>query len=192
MLFDSAGQTFLISRQSVEPRNTLPVARLAMCAALSPCGAFIYAIGGLNPSNGDYITTNDRYSIQSDTWHMNISVCDPLVDAVAVTMPDGIYLLGGTIPEQMPGATSKQVLRLETTTGQMHRLNDMQVARSAFTACSSGNCEYIYAAGGLTENGQASAIVERYNVQTGAWDLVSPLTSARNSAAMCLATVFTD
>ena len=108
MLFDSAGHTYFIctaahERWRVERRASLPAARLAFCAALSPCGTFVYALGGLSPG-GDFVNTIVRYSFESDSWQTITGVqFQPFVDAVAVTMPDGIYLLGGTEPGQMPG-----------------------------------------------------------------------------------------
>ena len=40
----------------------------------------------------------------------------------------------------------------------------MRIPRTSLQACSSGSFDYIFAVGGLTEDGKATAIVERYNV----------------------------
>ena len=66
--------------------------------AMSPCGSYIFAFGRALPG-GDFVTRVARYSIETDRWETleteRSSEVVPVVGAVAVTMPDGIYLLGG-------------------------------------------------------------------------------------------------
>ena len=85
-----------------------------------------------------------------------------LSTTVAITMPDGIYILGG---QNKAGQSLKQVQRFDTKNHSLHQVASMRVARSDFRACSSSSCDYIYVLGGSnSENGELSDIVERYNV----------------------------
>ena len=68
-------------------------ARRNFALAQGACGAKAYAFGGLSPF-GDALATVEKYSIDKDEWEVVATLDQPLVGAVAVTMPDGIYLLG--------------------------------------------------------------------------------------------------
>ena len=63
--------------------------------ALSPCTCFIFAFGGTDMA-GDPLQTVERYDIAQNTWSNIARLGYLLSESVAVTMPDGIYLLGGS------------------------------------------------------------------------------------------------
>ena len=100
--------------------------------ALSPSGAYVYVFGGVSLA-GDILQSVERYSITEDSWEILSTVLDcALVDSVAVTMPDGIYLLGGSSSLAATDSASRKVLRFDLEEHKTQSMCEMRVARSAF------------------------------------------------------------
>mmetsp|Transcript_2096 Transcript_2096/g.2930 ORF Transcript_2096/g.2930 Transcript_2096/m.2930 type:complete len:221 (+) Transcript_2096:608-1270(+) len=139
-LFDNKGDVYLLNgpEQSIGKKCSLLEPRRKFSIALSPCASFIYAIGGVS-LQGTYLSTVERYDLESDRWDCIQSLAEPLVDSVAVTMPDGIYLFGGT--QERGSCVSQQVSRFDTVTNRAQKVCQMRIARSGFTACSSSKCD---------------------------------------------------
>ena len=85
-------------------------AREEFSLALSPCKQFVYAIGGLNS------VSIEKYTIATDSWQMvRMRLEHPLAACAVATMPDGIYLMGGSSESHdnsQQSRYSNRVLRL--------------------------------------------------------------------------------
>ena len=140
--------------------------------ALNECHQFVFAFGdGLI----------ERYQIQEDRWESILMLEMPqlCLGMATVTMPDGIYLMGGV--SEM--SYSSQVLRFDTQSLEWHQMTDMKVPRESFTACSSGTLDYIYAIGGRSDS--VLQLVERYDIQANRWEMVAPLSQSRSAHVAC-------
>ena len=97
LLFDDRGQVFRLDgiSNTVEQNSTMNEARKDYCCDISPCRAYIYVFGGLSIHESTCLRTVERYTIEQNIWETVASLSCPLINSVAVTMPNGIYLLGG-------------------------------------------------------------------------------------------------
>ena len=96
--------------------------------AVSPCSSYVYVFGGKDRDNDNLISGKvEYYNISQDQWYYmsaHIYLLPQLVDPVTITMPDGIYILGGyqdlnyTGGEHdktcLTGQSQKQVFRFDT------------------------------------------------------------------------------
>lgn len=91
----------------------------------------------------------------------------------AVTLPDGIYAIGGYDGEKY----LKSMEKFDIRTGTWISLAPMNYERCTFSAAVSPDCQHIYAIGGF--NGNPLGIVERYSVIEDKWTVVQPLQNPR-------------
>mmetsp|Transcript_27053 Transcript_27053/g.26687 ORF Transcript_27053/g.26687 Transcript_27053/m.26687 type:complete len:111 (-) Transcript_27053:3-335(-) len=91
----------------------------------------------------------------------------------AVTLPDGIYAIGG----YDGGKYLKTLEKFDIRMGKWINLASMKYARCTLSAVVSPDCQFIYAIGGF--NGSALAVVERYSVVEDKWTELLPLQNPR-------------
>jgi len=87
----------------------------------------------------------------------------------AVSLPDGIYVLGGY--NGCEYLSSVERLDMHSLTWQSMR--SMNSARGTFAALADPGCAHIYAIGGF--NGSPLDHVERYDVMHNSWEYLAPL-----------------
>lgn len=101
----------------------------------------------------------------------------------AVTLPDGIYVIGGYDGNKY----LKSMEKFEVRMGKWISLANMKYARCTLSAVASPDCQYIYSIGGF--NGTALNVVERYSVVEDTWTEVRPMMEPR---FMHASAVFTE
>ena len=101
----------------------------------------------------------------------------------SVLTPDGsILILGGRHDD----TCSAQMLRFDPSQNTIIDLKSpLNQPRSNFHAIMTRDLRYIYVVGGLSDNGQALASIEKYDNFAQRWDLVSPMNSKRVKFAAC-------
>jgi len=79
---------------SVKPIADMLQEREEFGLVCDPLGKYLYAIGGYNETC-KFLSTVERYCFATDTWEHGTSLDRPLKAVGAVSMPDGIYIIGG-------------------------------------------------------------------------------------------------
>lgn len=92
-------QCYLFSQSEDGKFNMQPIAdmlqeREEFGLVCNPDGKHLYAIGGYNESL-QCLSSVERYSFATDTWEKVADLDRPLKALGAVSMPDGIYAIGG-------------------------------------------------------------------------------------------------
>jgi len=91
----------------------------------------------------------------------------------AVSLPNGVYALGGYDGEKYLSSVEKY----DNETNQWVQVSSMLQKRCTLSSVSSNDCRYIYAIGGF--NGSALETVERYDVIIGKWEQIKNMNSKR-------------
>mmetsp|Transcript_33008 Transcript_33008/g.29261 ORF Transcript_33008/g.29261 Transcript_33008/m.29261 type:complete len:121 (+) Transcript_33008:312-674(+) len=91
----------------------------------------------------------------------------------AVSLPNGVYALGGYDGEKYLNSVEKY----DNETDQWVQVNSMNQKRCTLSSVSSNDCRYIYAIGGF--NGSALEKVERYDVVEDKWEQIKSMNSSR-------------
>lgn len=94
------GHVYILDGISLQPKimrkADMNEARSDFGLALSPCGNYVFAFGGCQMGNTlEYVLSVERYSIAEDVWHTVSYLNEAVKGMTVVTMPDGIYLIGG-------------------------------------------------------------------------------------------------
>jgi hypothetical protein len=130
----------------------------------------IYAIGGFG-GDSQVLNTCEMYLLETETWEKVPNLNCPRRALSAVTMSDGIYVIGG-----YNGSTYlKEVEKYDYRMKKWVSLAPLNHPRCTLTACPDG--QYIYAIGGF--NGVPLNIVERYSVFENKWEEVACLRTER-------------
>lgn len=165
-------------------RAGMPSARRAFAAAAGANGK-IYVFGGFGP--GNFASDVDEYSPTTDTWATVTTIPTPRSNLGAVEADGKIYTFGGT---SEASSQDDVVEAYDPVTDTWTTMSPMLTPRShlAFAKGADGR---IYAISGLdpsagTSFGEATNIVEAYDPQTDSWSSVSPIPTARASAAAAL------
>ena len=151
--------------------------------AVSGAGNTLVAAYGLTPASGDTNLTR-RYDIDADAW--TLATPAPLPVRSEVAYGDSghgghVYAIGGR-PTALVGT---RLERYTVATDTWTTMTAMPTARAASTVAVIGNALYVM--GGRAADGPcgvpALATVERYDIDTDTWSLVSPLPAARSDFA---------
>jgi len=158
------------------PMNT---ARAGAAAAVIDDGIFV--IGGRQStggpcSGGPYLTTVEKYDIDTDTWSPVAQLPSARSDLAAVAHGGKIYVFGGC---SSTGVTN-EVDMYDPQTNTWTTLHQMTTARASLVAGHSG--DNVYAIGG-TDGVSASNANEVYDVAHNSWSNAS-MTTARQEAGV--------
>ncbi len=162
---------------TLSPMNT---ARAGAAAAVIDDGIFV--IGGRQStggpcSGGPYLTTVEKYDIDTDTWSPVAPLPSARSDLAAVAHGGKIYVFGGCSDTGVTGEVDMYDPQTNTwTTGLM----PMTTARASLVAGHSG--DNVYAIGG-TNGVSASNANEVYDVAHNSWSN-APMTTARQEAGV--------
>ena len=147
----------------------------------------LFAIGGYNVSRGA-LNSIEKYDSKTGKWTKRkfelAEGSKGLCAHQAVTLPDGIYIMGG-----FDGDTYYNNLwRLDPSTFSIKQLPPMNVKRAHFSAVVSQNGAFIYAIGGYNAQDGALKSVERFDVVSQRWVVLSPMQRKRQMHAshLCL------
>jgi hypothetical protein len=130
----------------------------------------IYAIGGFG-GDSQVLSSCEAYMLETESWEKIPNMLTARRALAAVSMSDGIYVMGGY-------DGSSYIKELEKYDHRMKKwvsLAPMNTPRCTLTACADG--QYIYAIGGF--NGSPLSTVERYSVFENKWEEVSSMKTER-------------
>lgn len=133
----------------------------------------IYAIGGYGGNDMTCLSTAERYCLETSTWKEIPPMSTARRALSVVTLPDGIYALGGYDGSKYLRSLEKYDIRM----GKWITLAPMKHARCTLSAVTSPDCQFIYAVGGF--NGNALNLVERYSVVEDKWTEIPPMLTPR-------------
>src|SRR6266581_7747526 len=168
---------------TLSPMNT---ARAGAAAAVIDDGIFV--IGGRQStggpcSGGPYLTTVEKYDIDTDTWSPVAQLPTPRSDLAAVARGGKIFVFGGcTGPASAPIVTDEvDMYDPQTNTWTTTGLMLMPTKRASLVAGHSG--DNLYAIGG-TDGVLASKANEVYDVAHNTWSNNTPMTAGRQEAGV--------
>ncbi|OMJ73023.1 hypothetical protein SteCoe_28379 [Stentor coeruleus] len=133
----------------------------------------IYAIGGYGGPDMNCMNHGERYCLETGSWKDIPPMSTPRRALSAVTLPDGIYALGGYDGSKYLRTLEKYDIRM----GKWVNLAQMKTPRCTLSAVASPDCQFIYAVGGF--NGNALNVVERYSVVEDKWTEIVPMQHPR-------------
>src|SRR6266581_294978 len=168
------------------PLMSMPTARAGAAAAVIDDGIFV--IGGRQSTNGPcsggpYLTTVEKYDIDTDTWSPVAQLPTPRSDLAAVAHGGKIFVFGGcTGPASAPIVTDEvDMYDPQTNTWTTTGLMLMPTKRASLVAGHSG--DNLYAIGG-TDGVLASKANEVYDVAHNTWSNNTPMTAGRQEAGV--------
>eukprot|EP01016_Furgasonia_blochmanni_P007315 TRINITY_DN12935_c0_g1_i1.p1 TRINITY_DN12935_c0_g1~~TRINITY_DN12935_c0_g1_i1.p1 ORF type:complete len:282 (-),score=50.23 TRINITY_DN12935_c0_g1_i1:373-1158(-) len=129
----------------------------------------LYAIGGFGGPTNTCLNSVERYDFTKGQWEMIASLNTWRRALAAVTLPDGIYAIGGFDGQQYLCT----VERFDESKNEWSYVGSMNYARCTFAAVTSPDGQHIYAIGGF-DNGPLQS-VERYSVINDSWEIIAPL-----------------
>src|SRR6266581_2976372 len=159
---------------------SMNTARAGAAAAVIDDGIFV--IGGRQStggpcSGGPYLTTVEKYDIDTDTWSPVAPLPNQRSDMAAVAHGGKIYVFGGC---SSTGVTKEVDMYDPQTNTWTTGLMPMTTARASLVAGHSG--DNVYAIGG-TNGVSASNANEVYDVAHNSWSN-APMTTARQEAGV--------
>lgn len=122
----------------------------------------IYACGGINES-GSVLASCERYNWAKSRWEMLPSMKKPRRCFALVSLPHGIYAIGGYDGSEY----LREVELFDFTTGRWVAVSSLRRARFAHTAVASGDMQEITVCGGFNEGPMKS--VEKLSVLEDRW-----------------------
>eukprot|EP00357_Protocruzia_adherens_P030869 CAMPEP_0115012512 /NCGR_PEP_ID=MMETSP0216-20121206/24783_1 /TAXON_ID=223996 /ORGANISM="Protocruzia adherens, Strain Boccale" /LENGTH=1414 /DNA_ID=CAMNT_0002381587 /DNA_START=141 /DNA_END=4385 /DNA_ORIENTATION=- len=134
---------------------------------------FIYVMGGCGGLSRPCLRQAERYDIENDSWEEIPPMKCFRKGLSAITLPDGIYAIGGYDGEKY----LESVEKFDPFDDAWSPIRSMNIPKGAATALSSPEFQYIYVIGGF--NGNPLGYVERYDVLNDSWELVSPVRQKR-------------
>ncbi|CAI2375158.1 unnamed protein product [Moneuplotes crassus] len=143
-----------------------------LSAAIGPDNC-LYAIGGYGGSDNKCLITAEKYDIKVGKWEIIAKMKDPRRALSAVSLPNGVYALGGYDGEKYLNSVEKY----DSDQDQWVSVPSMIQKRCTLSSVSSNDCRYIYAIGGF--NGSALETVERYDIVSDKWEQVQSMNSKR-------------
>ena len=155
---------------------SMPTARAGAAAAALDNSIFV--IGGrlsADPcSGGPYVSTVERYDIDTDTWTTVAHLPSARSDLAAVAHGGKIYVFGGCA-----GAVTDEVDMYDPQTNTWTTgLTPMPTPRASLAAGHSG--QSVYLIGGW--NGATLDVNEVYNISGNSWSTNAPMPTARLKA----------
>ena len=115
----------------------------------------------------------ERFDWEKGAWEMLPPLNEARRAHCAVSLPDGVYVLGGFNGKDY--LTS--VERFDEQKNEWTVVGDMRHGKCAMSAVVTSDCQFIYVLGGY--NGEALGDVERYDVMMDAWEVLPPMSTKR-------------
>ncbi len=166
----------------------MPTATARAGAAAAVIDDSIFVIGGRQStggpcSGGPYLTTVEKYDIDTDTWSPVAPLLNGRSDLAAVVHGGKIFVFGGcTGPASAPIVTDEvDMYDPQTNTWTSTGLMRMTIARASLAAGHSG--DNVYAIGG-TDGVLASNANEVYDVAHNTWSNNTLMTAGRQEAGV--------
>ena len=160
----------------------MTVARAGAAAAVIDDGIFV--IGGRQStsgpcSGGPYLTTVEKYDVDTNTWTAVAPLLNGRSDLAAVAHGGKIYVFGGCNATGVTNEVDIYDPQTDTwTTGSM----PMPTARASLVAGHSG--DLIYAIGGTTDGVTVSDKNEVYDISHDSWSANTPMNTPRQEAGV--------
>src|SRR5216684_857917 len=156
-------------------------ARAGAAAAVIDDGIFV--IGGRQStggpcSGGPYLTTVEKYDVDTNTWSTVAQLPTPRSDLAAVAHGGKIYVFGGCSSTGVTG----EVDMYDPQTNTWTPLQSMTIGRASLVAGHSG--DKVYAIGGTTDGVSASTLNEVYDIPSNTWSTNTAMTAARQEAGV--------
>ncbi|KAL4442810.1 hypothetical protein ABPG74_010699 [Tetrahymena malaccensis] len=133
----------------------------------------IYAIGGFGGTKNVCLRTAERYDPETDRWEAIAPLNVPRRALAAVTLPDGIYAIGGFDGQNYLSTVEKY----DESLNQWIFISSMNFPRCTLSAVTSKDNQFIYVLGGF-DNGPLDT-VERYNIFEDKWEMYSKMSYKR-------------
>jgi len=129
----------------------------------------IYVIGGFGGSNKKCLNEVERYDPVKGVWETIAPLNTARRALAAVTLPDGIYAIGGYDGENYLSTVEKY----EESTNEWVFVASMNYPRCTLSAVISNDYRNIFVMGGF-DNGPLKT-VEKYSVIDGTWEIIQPM-----------------
>ncbi len=163
------------------PLASMNTARAGAAAAVIDDGIFV--IGGRQStggpcSGGPYLTTVEKYDIDTNTWSTVAPLLTARSDLAAVAHGGKIFVFGGCSSTGVTG----EVDMYDPQTNTWTPLQSMTIGRASLVAGHSG--DKVYAIGGTTDGVSASTLNEVYDIPSNTWSTNTAMTAARQEAGV--------
>src|SRR6266446_8781926 len=157
-------------------------ARAGAAAAVIDDGIFV--IGGRQSTNGPcsggpYLTTVEKYDIDTNTWSTVAPLLNARSDLAAVAHGGKIFIFGGC---SSTGVTNEVDMYDPQTNTWTTTLAPMLNGRASLVAGHSG--DKVYAIGGTTDGVLLSNLNEVYDIPSNTWSNNTTMTAARQEAGV--------
>jgi len=129
----------------------------------------IYAIGGFGGRNNTCLNEVERFDPQKGIWESVAPMNTPRRALAAVSLPDGIYAIGGFDGDNYLSSVEKY----EESTNEWVFVSSMNYPRCTLSAVTSSDFRNIFVMGGF-DNGPLKT-VERYSVIDNTWEIIQPM-----------------
>ena len=151
---------------------SLNLRRDEVAATFGPDG-WLYAIGGYGGAENKWLISTEKYSFKNKSWTILGSMNNPRRALSAVSLPNGVYAIGGYDGEHYLNT----VERYDQDSNTWVSVAKMKQKRCTLSSVRSNDCRYIYSIGGF--NGGALETVERYDVIDNKWEFIKSMKSKR-------------
>ena len=115
----------------------------------------------------------EKYDFITKKWTIISEMTDPRRALTAVSLPNGVYAIGGYNGDKYLDSVERYDWDIE----EWVNVKSMITSRWTLSSVSSTDCRYIYAIGGF--NGWAQNTVERYDVSEDKWEMIQSMNSTR-------------
>ena len=137
--------------------------------ALVSCDECLYALGGYNTDDSEYLSSAERLTDLDGEWQNIQPMQTPRQFFAAVNCNGVVYAIGGMYGKE--NATKlKSVEKYDSVENQWKYVSDMSIARDAHAACVLRG--KIYVVGGLDTDGKVVNEIECYDPVNDAWSIV--------------------
>ena len=103
----------------------------------------LYAVGGVG-NEGDCLTSSECFDFEKGTWEALPEMSEKRRALAVVTMPDGIYAIGGYDGQKYLASVEK----FDLLSHSWQPIKSMATARCTLAATTSSDCQFIYVLGG--------------------------------------------
>src|SRR5216684_3674923 len=169
------------------PLTSMNTARAGAAAAVIDDGIFV--IGGRQStggpcSGGPYLTTVEKYDIDTNTWSTVAPLLNARSDLAAVAHGGKIFVFGGCTGTASAPSFTGEVDMYDPQTNTWTTLPSiMTTARASLVAGHSG--DKVYTIGGTTDGVSVSNVNEVYDIPSGTWSTnTATMTTARQEAGV--------
>ena len=143
-----------------------PLIQCRVGLALVSCDECLYAFGGYNTDDDEYLSSAERLTDLDGEWQNIQPMQTPRRWFAAVNCNGVVYAIGGRSGEEISRAL-KSVEKYDCAVNQWKYVNDINIARFSHAACVLR--DKIYVVGGLDTNGKKIKEIECYDPTIDTW-----------------------